>query len=187
MFIVFGGHCQPLLRTREISLHKNNSHDLHRVITHSLDLVILFRIMACFECDLHTLISGGDHVVLGLYQSYFITSIVRHKNKNRWVGDPMWRSCSLFCVVIFYIPTQNNSHDLHRGPPHSPILVIWPWWQSMIPPPPIFPLKWHNCLVVISLILCKYKFSLIPPSVWSSWDCMIVSLYIIMVLFKKNN
>ncbi len=28
-----------------------------------------------------------------------ITSIVWHKNKNRWVGDPLWRSCSLFCVV----------------------------------------------------------------------------------------
>ncbi len=28
--------------TREISLHKNNSHDLHRVITHSLVLVIVY-------------------------------------------------------------------------------------------------------------------------------------------------
>ncbi len=56
-----------------------------------------------------------------------ITSIVRHKNNNRWVGDPLWRSCSLFCVVIFhssfglvtypYIPTQNHSHDLRRGCP----------------------------------------------------------------------
>ncbi len=26
--------------------------------------------MACFERDLHTLISGGDHVVLALYRSY---------------------------------------------------------------------------------------------------------------------
>ncbi len=42
MFIVF-------LRTREISLLKNNSHDLHRVITHSLVLVIrLCHVFACF-------------------------------------------------------------------------------------------------------------------------------------------
>ncbi len=26
--------------------------------------------MACFERDLHTLISGGDHVALALYRSY---------------------------------------------------------------------------------------------------------------------
>ncbi len=31
-----------------------------------------------------------------------ITSIVQHNNKNRWVGDLLWRSCSLFCLVIFH-------------------------------------------------------------------------------------
>ncbi len=34
-------HILLILQTHEISLHKNNSHDLHRVITHSLVLVIL--------------------------------------------------------------------------------------------------------------------------------------------------
>ncbi len=32
--------------------------------------IILCHTMACFERDLHTLISGGDHVVLALYRSY---------------------------------------------------------------------------------------------------------------------
>ncbi len=49
---------------------------------------ILCRTMACFEHDLHTLISGEDHVVLALYWSY------------------LWN-----------IPTQNNSHDLTGDPP----------------------------------------------------------------------
>ncbi len=43
MFIVFGRDISLVLLTRQISLHKNNSHDLHRVITHSLVLVIIFR------------------------------------------------------------------------------------------------------------------------------------------------
>ncbi len=41
MFIVFGGDISLVLLTLEISLCKNNSHDLHRVITHSLVLVII--------------------------------------------------------------------------------------------------------------------------------------------------
>ncbi len=45
MFIVFGRDISLVLRTREISLHKNNSHDLHRVITHSLVLVIILAIL----------------------------------------------------------------------------------------------------------------------------------------------
>ncbi len=47
MFIVFGRDISLILRTHEISLLKNNSHDLHRVITHSLVLVILCCNMAC--------------------------------------------------------------------------------------------------------------------------------------------
>ncbi len=38
----------------------------------------------------------------GTIPELLIISIVRHKNKNRWVGDPLWRSCSLFCVEIFH-------------------------------------------------------------------------------------
>ncbi len=41
MFIVFGRDISLVLRTSEISLLKNNSHDLHRVITHSFVLVIV--------------------------------------------------------------------------------------------------------------------------------------------------
>ncbi len=41
MFIVFDRDISLFLRTREISLPKNNSHDLHRVITHSLVLAII--------------------------------------------------------------------------------------------------------------------------------------------------
>ncbi len=51
MFIVFDSDISLILRTREISLHKNNSHDLHRVITHALVLVILFMI----DCSLQSL------------------------------------------------------------------------------------------------------------------------------------
>ncbi len=40
MFIVFSRDISLILRTREISLHKKNSHDLYIVITHSLVLVI---------------------------------------------------------------------------------------------------------------------------------------------------
>ncbi len=42
MPIVFGRDVSLVLRTHEISLCKNNSHDLHRVITHSLVLIKLF-------------------------------------------------------------------------------------------------------------------------------------------------
>ncbi len=45
MFVVFGRDISLILRTLEISLLKNNSNDLHRVITHSLVLVILFNTM----------------------------------------------------------------------------------------------------------------------------------------------
>ncbi len=41
MFIVFGMDISLVLWTHEISLHKNNSHDLHIVISHSLVLVIV--------------------------------------------------------------------------------------------------------------------------------------------------
>ncbi len=41
MFIVFGRDISRVRRMSEISLHKNNSYDLHRVITHSLVLVII--------------------------------------------------------------------------------------------------------------------------------------------------
>ncbi len=34
------------------------------------DTLSLCRTMACFESDLHSLISGGDHVVLALCRSY---------------------------------------------------------------------------------------------------------------------
>ncbi len=37
----------------------------------------------------------------GTIPELLITSIVWHKNKNRWRGDPLWRSCELFCVGIF--------------------------------------------------------------------------------------
>ncbi len=35
----------------------------------------------------------------GTILELFIASIVRHKNKNRWVGDPLWRSCSLLLIL----------------------------------------------------------------------------------------
>ncbi len=60
-----------------------------------------------------------------------ITSILRHKNKNRWVGDHLWRSCSLFCVVIFHssfglmtYPYTKQFTWSPQGIPHSPVLVI---------------------------------------------------------------
>ncbi len=53
----------------------------------------------------------------GTIPELLITSIVRHKNKNRWVGDPLWRSCSLFlCRTIDVISSSSIVpvlRDLH--------------------------------------------------------------------------
>ncbi len=50
--IICGDHVNcfyvGILRTREISLRKNNSHDLNRVITHSLVLVIISHTPLCY-------------------------------------------------------------------------------------------------------------------------------------------
>ncbi len=43
MFIVLGRDISLVLWTHEISLHKNNSHDLRREITHSVVLVIILK------------------------------------------------------------------------------------------------------------------------------------------------
>ncbi len=59
MFIVFGRDISLVLQTREISLRKNNSHDLHRVITLSLVLVIWY--IAMFVVRLCKVISSGRH------------------------------------------------------------------------------------------------------------------------------
>ncbi len=71
MFIVFGRDISLVLWTREISLLKNNSHDLHWVITHSLVLVILCCTMACFHMISISLISGGDHPVLTTFYGHY--------------------------------------------------------------------------------------------------------------------
>ncbi len=49
MFIVFGRGISLVLWTREISISKKNSHNLHRVITHSLVLVIILGPLAHME------------------------------------------------------------------------------------------------------------------------------------------
>ncbi len=54
----------------------------------------------------------------GTIPELLMTSIVQHKNKNWWVGDPVWRSCSLFCVVIIH------SSESPQGISPSPVLVI---------------------------------------------------------------
>ncbi len=58
MFIVFGRDISRVHMTSEISLCKNNSHDLHRVITHLLVLVIVLRI----EYPLEGSSKKGSHV-----------------------------------------------------------------------------------------------------------------------------
>ncbi len=50
----------------------------------------------------------------GTLSELLITSIARHKNKNMWVGDPMWRSCSLFSVVI---SLHKTIHMISTGDP----------------------------------------------------------------------
>ncbi len=69
----------------------------------------------------------------GTIPELLITSIVQHKNKNRWVGDLLWRSCSLFCVVIFHssfglmkFPYTKQFTWSPQGIPPSPVLVILP-------------------------------------------------------------
>ncbi len=69
MFIVFGRDISLILWTLAISLHKNNSHDLHRVITHSFVLVI--RLIAHLSSqhlfdqgfDLYSLSQIGSHLL----------------------------------------------------------------------------------------------------------------------------
>ncbi len=67
----------------------------------------------------------------GTILELLLTSIVRHKNKNRWVGDSLRRSCSLFCVVIFHesiglvkYPYTKQFTWSPQGIPPSPVLVI---------------------------------------------------------------
>ncbi len=67
----------------------------------------------------------------GTIPELLITSIVWHKNKNRWVGDPLRRSCELFCVVIFHssfglvkYPYTKQFTWSPQGIPPSPVLVI---------------------------------------------------------------
>ncbi len=59
MFIVFDRDISLILQTREISLHKNNSHDLHIVIIHSFVRVLLCHTMACFFVISYIQISIG--------------------------------------------------------------------------------------------------------------------------------
>ncbi len=79
----------------------------------------------------------------GIIPELLITSIVWHKNKNRWVGDPLWRSYSLFCVVIFHssfilvkYPYTKQFTWSPQGIPPLPVLVIlfksklFKWWMS---------------------------------------------------------
>ncbi len=58
----------------------------------SINTTNLWHTMAYFERDLHTLISGGDHVVLVLYRSYLyirMSEISLYKTMNMIsTGDP---------------------------------------------------------------------------------------------------
>ncbi len=90
------------------------------IMTLHLALPFLCRTMACFDLR-----------CTGTIPELLITSIVRHKNKNRWVGDPVWRSCSLFCVVIFHssfglmkYPYTKQFTWSPQGIPPSSVLVI---------------------------------------------------------------
>ncbi len=76
MFIVFGRDISQVLWTREISLCKNNSHDLHRVITHSLVLVILCRTTACFHVISISLISSGDHPCAHSLHYFYVSWLI---------------------------------------------------------------------------------------------------------------
>ncbi len=49
MFIVFSRDIKLVLQTHEISLCRINSHDLHRIITHSLILVIVYACVLPWE------------------------------------------------------------------------------------------------------------------------------------------
>ncbi len=92
----------------------------------------------------------------GTIPELLITSIVRHENKNRWVGDPLWRSCSLFCVVIFHLSFGLVKYHYKKqftwspqGIPPSPVLVI----LSMFLP--------QFADINICTIVCYNEFSLI--------------------------
>ncbi len=79
---------------------------------------------------------------VGVIPELLITPIVWHKNKNRWLRDPLWRSCSLFCVVIFHssfglikYPYTKQFTWSSQGIPPLPVLVIAPAsydWHTQI-------------------------------------------------------
>ncbi len=65
----FGMDISLVLQTREISLLKNNSHDLHRVITHSLVLVIGLgcndsMVLLCFMFGFYSNLYGPLHLLM---------------------------------------------------------------------------------------------------------------------------
>ncbi len=83
MFIVFGGD--------KISLHKNNSHNLHRVITHLFVLAILITEIVfslnhtyvyCFVEKSHNLVTFHNCISLYLYVT--VLHIHRHNDDRKW-------------------------------------------------------------------------------------------------------
>ncbi len=79
----------------------------------------------------------------GTLLELLITSIVWHKNKNRWLGDPLWRSCSLFCVVIF--------HSSFR-PVKYPYTKQFTWSPQWIPPSPVLVIIFVLCLITMHTV-----------------------------------
>ncbi len=106
MFIVFGRDISLVLWTSEISLLKNNSHDLHRVITHSLVLVILYWMT-------YTVLSTGCERKLActsrLARSYSTLWFVLHANRLSLDMVSLYSGCFIlfvfcyFCCYFFYL------------------------------------------------------------------------------------
>ncbi len=94
----------PLASTKTIYYYYQNPWPLLHVITYfQLMVSYLYAILWLFWRWSPYLDLWWRSCSTGTIPDLLITSIVRHENMNRWWGDPLWRSCSLFCVVIFHL------------------------------------------------------------------------------------
>ncbi len=99
---------------------------------------------------------------VGAISELLITSIAWHKNKNRWVGDPLWRSRSLFCVGIFHssfglmkYPSTKQFTWSPQGILPSSVLVIC--WFSFCPYDQILGAGFNGQAIII-LMWIWYQF-----------------------------
>ncbi len=113
MFIMFGRVISLIRQTLQISLHKNNSHDLHIVITHTFVLAII---------SLHKNNSHDLHTVIN--HSLVLVIISLHKNNSHDLHLVITHSLVLLIKYIEYMLDESGVRLSLRDnnpfpPPHT--------------------------------------------------------------------